>query len=111
MTYHDPCHLARGLGVTRQPRTLLTGIAGVRLTEMREPARCCGGAGSFSLTHQELSIAIGARKAADIAQTGAEVVATACPGCRMQLADVLAQAGDDRPVAHVVELLAAAGER
>jgi glycolate oxidase iron-sulfur subunit len=111
VTYHDPCHLVRGLGVSRQPRELLTGITGVRLQEMREPARCCGGAGSFSLTHQELSIAIGARKAADIAQTGAEVVATACPGCRMQLADVLAQAGDDRPVAHVVELLAAAGER
>ena len=111
VTYHDPCHLVRGLGVARQPRELLTGIPGVRLTEMREPARCCGGAGSFSLTHQELSIAIGARKAADIAQTGAEVVATACPGCRMQLADVLAQAGDERPVAHVVELLAAAGER
>jgi len=109
VTYHDPCHLARGLGVTRQPRELLTAISGVRLAEMREPSRCCGGAGSFSLTHQELSIAIGARKAADIAQTGAEVVATSCPGCRMQLADVLAQAGDDRPVAHVVELLAAAG--
>ena len=111
VTYHDPCHLARGLGVTRQPRELLAGISGVRVSEMREPSRCCGGAGSFSLTHQELSLAIGARKAADIATTGAEVVATACPGCRMQLADVLAQAGDDRPVAHVIELLAAAGER
>lgn len=108
VTYHDPCHLARGLGVTRQPRELLAGIAGVRLSEMREPSRCCGGAGSFSLAHQELSLAIGARKAADIVGTGAEVVATSCPGCRMQLADVLSQAGDNRPVAHVVELLAAA---
>jgi glycolate oxidase iron-sulfur subunit len=76
---------------------------------MRDPARCCGGAGSFALAHQELSISIGARKAGDILRTGAELVATACPGCRMQLADVLAQTGDDRPVAHVVELLAAAG--
>jgi glycolate oxidase iron-sulfur subunit len=108
VTYHDPCHLARGLGVTRQPRALLESIPGVRLSEMREPSRCCGGAGSFSLTHQELSLAIGARKAADIIATGAEVVATGCPGCRMQLADVLAQAGDSRPVVHAVELLAAA---
>jgi glycolate oxidase iron-sulfur subunit len=108
VTYHDPCHLARGLGVTRQPRELLAGIPGLRVSEMREPSRCCGGAGSFSLTHQELSLAIGARKAADIAKTGAEVVATSCPGCRMQLADVLAQAGDPRPVLHIVELLAAA---
>jgi glycolate oxidase iron-sulfur subunit len=110
VTYHDPCHLARGLGVTRQPRELLAGIPGVRLSEMREPSRCCGGAGSFSLMHQELSLAIGARKAADIVATGAEVVATSCPGCRMQLADVLAQAGDSRPVVHTVELLAAAAE-
>ncbi len=109
VTYHDPCHLARGLGVTRQPRELLTGIPGVRLSEMREPSRCCGGAGSFSLAHQELSLAIGARKATDIAATGAEVVATSCPGCRMQLADVLSQTGDSRPVVHTVELLAAAG--
>ena len=109
VTYHDPCHLARGLDVTRQPRELLAGVPGLRLSEMREPSRCCGGAGSFSLAHQELSLAIGARKAADIAQTGAEVVATSCPGCRMQLADVLAQAGDSRPVVHTVELLAAAG--
>ncbi len=95
--------------MTRQPRALLAGIPGVRLSEMREPSRCCGGAGSFSLTHQELSLAIGARKAADIVATGAEVVATSCPGCRMQLADVLTQAGDSRPVVHTVELLAAAG--
>ena len=108
VTYHDPCHLVRGLGVARQPRRLLAGVPGLTLHEMREPARCCGGAGSFALTHQELSIAIGARKAADIAQTGAEIVATACPGCRMQLAEVLAQAEDARPVAHVVELLVAA---
>jgi glycolate oxidase iron-sulfur subunit len=109
VVYHDPCHLVRGLGVSRQPRDLLRGIRGVRLAEMREPARCCGGAGSFALAHQELSISIGGRKADDILRTGAELVATACPGCRMQLADVLAQTGDDRPVAHVVELLAAAG--
>jgi glycolate oxidase iron-sulfur subunit len=109
VTYHDPCHLARGLGVTRQPRDLIESIPGVRLSEMREPSRCCGGAGSFSIVHQDLSLAIGARKAADVAATGAEVVATSCPGCRMQLADMLCQAGESRAVVHTVELLAAAG--
>ncbi len=107
VTYHDPCHLVRGLGVRGQPRRLLDGVTGLRVMEMDEPARCCAGAGSFALTHAELSIAIGARKAADIVGTGADVVATACPGCKMQLADVLFRAGERRPVVHVVELLAA----
>ena len=86
-------------------------MAGLRLKEMDEPARCCGGAGSFALTHAELSVAIGARKSADILDTGAQLVATACPGCKMQLADVLFRAGGRRPVVHVVELLAAESAR
>jgi glycolate oxidase iron-sulfur subunit len=105
VTYHDPCHLGRGLGVETQPRRLLGAVPGVRVVEMRQPARCCGGAGSFSVTHPGLSVAIGERKAEDILATGAEVVATACPGCRLQLADVLCRAAGERPVAHVVELL------
>jgi glycolate oxidase iron-sulfur subunit len=94
----------RGIGVAGQPRRLLTGIPGVDVVEMERPARCCGGAGSFSITHPELSVAIGERKAEDIAATRSELVATACPGCKMQLADSLCRAAE-RPVVHVVELL------
>lgn len=105
LTYHDPCHLVRSQGVAAQPRTLLDQVPGVELVEMGDPAACCGGAGSFSLTHPDLSLAIGRRKAADILGTGADLVVTGCPGCRLQLVDSLHRLGSSVPVVHIVELL------
>ena len=108
VTYHDPCHLARGQGVRSQPRELITGVAGHELVELASAEACCGGAGSFLLTHAALSAKIGARKAAEVAATGAEVVVTSCPGCRMQLTDSLRRRGMDQRVCHTVELVAEA---
>jgi glycolate oxidase iron-sulfur subunit len=105
VTYHDPCHLLRGQEVCRQPRDLIAAVAGVELVEMAAPGICCGGAGSFSLAHPDLSLAIGARKAEDILATGADLVTTDCPGCVMQLTDALHQRGSALPVLHVVQLL------
>jgi len=105
VTYHDPCHLVRGQGIFRQPRDLIAAVAGAELVEMIAPGICCGGAGSFSLTHPDLSLAIGARKVEDILATGADLVTTDCPGCVMQLTDALHQRGSALPVLHVVQLL------
>ena len=107
-TYHDPCHLARGQNVRSQPRELITGVAGHELVELASAEVCCGGAGSFLLTHATLSAKIGARKAAEVAATGADVVVTSCPGCRMQLTDSLRRRGMDQRVCHTVELVAEA---
>lgn len=108
VTYHDPCHLARGQGVRAQPRELLRRVAGLELVELASPEVCCGGAGSFLLTHPSLAEKIGARKAEEIDATGADVVATSCPGCRMQLTDSLRRRGRGQRVCHTVELLAEA---
>ncbi len=106
VTYHDPCHLNRGLGVSRQPREILRSIPGVRLIEMSGADRCCGGAGTFTLSHPGLSEAIGDKKGAAIAATGADRVVSACPACRIQLEEILRWSGRWAPVRHVVELLA-----
>jgi len=106
VTYHDPCHMVRGQKVTSQPRQILSDIPGVDLIEMQKPDRCCGGAGSFSLTHYDLSLQINQRKTEDIRQTGAQEVITSCPACRMQLTDGLAQSGYSGQVVHTVQLLA-----
>lgn len=108
VTYHDPCHLVRGMGVSREPREILRAIPGVSLTELKNPARCCGGAGSFSLTHYGLSMDIHRHKADDIRASGAEVVVTGCGSCRMQLEDGLRQHGTPRKVMHTIEVLALA---
>ena len=107
-TYHDPCHLARSQGITKEPRAVLQSIPGVELVEMKNPGRCCGMAGSFSLTFPELSNQILDHKVKDIATTNTETVTTSCPACRMQLASGVENGGMQHEVVHVVQLLAEA---
>lgn len=106
VTYHDPCHLARGRGVRDEPRALLRSLPWVEFVEMEDADRCCGGGGMFSIAHYDLSKAIGRRKVEAIRASGADVVATECPSCVMQLRDMLAQAGLDVAVMSVGEVLA-----
>ena len=107
VTYHDPCHL-RNRGITREPRQILRALPQVEYVEMPDAATCCGLGGTYSVYHYETSKKIGASKAASIAASGAEKVATDCPGCIMQLQDNINHAnGTQRPV-HILELLAEA---
>ena len=105
VTYHDPCHLKRGLNTYLEPREILKSLPMVDFVEMESPDACCGGAGGFNLKHYDLSLQIGKRKAESIKRTGADVVVTGCPSCQMQIMDVLHRADYDRPVLHTVELL------
>ena len=105
VTYHDPCHLRRGLGIKDEPRALIE-MAGFSKKEMGRPCRCCGLGGSFNITHYGLSMAINRLKSEDIRQTGASIVATACPGCMIQLRDGLHKIDARVKVRHVIELLA-----
>ncbi len=105
VTYHDPCHLVRGQGVSAQPRRLLQGIPGVELVEMKEANWCCGGAGTYAMTHYEMSMGILDRKMENAAATGAEVIASGCPVCQMQLAYGVKRAGLPAQVTHPIALL------
>ncbi|MDH4099505.1 MAG: (Fe-S)-binding protein [Nitrospirota bacterium] len=105
VTYHDPCHLKRGMGISKEPRSLIGTVPGVTLAEMSAPDRCCGFGGTFSLSHYDLSMKVGEMKAEDIRGTDAELVITSCPGCRMGLEDLLDKSGQEIPVKHVVQLL------
>jgi glycolate dehydrogenase iron-sulfur subunit len=108
VTWHDPCHLGRGQGLGRTAREVLLAVPGLRLTEMREPGRCCGFGGVMRATHPAHSMAIGEAKARDIMASGAPVVVTGCPGCMMQLTDALRRASSDAEVRHTVQVLAEA---
>ncbi|MBI5875604.1 MAG: (Fe-S)-binding protein [Deltaproteobacteria bacterium] len=104
VTYHDPCHLRRGQGIADEPRELIE-MSGAKLKEMSHPCRCCGLGGSFNITNYDFSMEINRSKAEDIKNTGADIVATACPGCMIQIKDGLHRLGADTKVVHVVELL------
>ena len=86
VTYHDPCHMARTMGISKEPRKILQALDDIQLLEMEGSDQCCGGAGSFQFEHIEMSEAVTARKKANIISTGAKVVATGCPGCLLTLA-------------------------
>jgi glycolate oxidase iron-sulfur subunit len=106
VTYHDPCHLKKSLGVAAQPRVLLQANPAYLLKEMPEADWCCGCGGSFNLQHYETSAAIGARKRENIVKSGCRVVATGCPACMLQITDMLSQAGMRLTVKHAVEIYA-----
>jgi len=106
VTYHDPCHLKKSLGISSQPRDLIKLNPAYELVEMAEADRCCGCGGSFNLFHYKLSKDIGQRKRNNVVNSGAQVVATGCPACMMQLTDMLAQNNDPVTVKHPVELYA-----
>jgi len=105
VTYQEPCHLAHAQRVTAAPRRLLGKIPGLRLVEMNESAVCCGSAGVYNLTQPDMAGRLQRRKVENIRETRADIVATANPGCAMQVAAGLRADGSDARVAHVIELL------
>ena len=106
VTYHDPCHLAKGLGIREEPRQLLRRISGVEYTEMEEADSCCGFGGSFSLYFYDLSRHINAEKIKHIQATGADQVVTSCPGCMIHIEDGIDHMQGKHKVVHIVQLLA-----
>lgn len=106
VTFHDSCHLKKSLGVAAQPRTVIGANPAYKVTEMAEADRCCGCGGSFNLFHYDYSRKIGQRKRNNVVDSGAEIVATGCPACMMQLEDVLSHNGDAVKVKHPVEIYA-----
>jgi glycolate oxidase iron-sulfur subunit len=105
VTYHDPCHLVRFQKVSAQPRKLLKSIPGLEFKEAEEADMCCGGAGSFFLTHYELSQQVLSRKMGNVAKTGADYLATGCPGCMMQLGSGLKKHDVPMQLIHTMQLL------
>jgi glycolate oxidase iron-sulfur subunit len=108
VTYHESCHLTHGQKVSRQPRALLRAIPGISLVELPEATWCCGSAGVYAITQPDQAEKLLQRKVAHIKSTGAPIVATANPGCHLQIARGLRDADLVPRVMHPVSLLAAA---
>ena len=105
-TYHDSCSGLRELGVHDQPRRLLATVEGLRLAEMRDANVCCGFGGTFCVKYPEISDAIVAKKAANIAATGAGLLLAGDLGCLMNIAGKMQRNGAAIEVRHVAEVLA-----
>jgi len=92
-TYHNPCHLNRGMNAPNALKTVLTSVPGVQVVEMEESDRCCGAGGGVRAGERPLSIMMARRKAEFIINSGAEACVTQCPFCYIQIQDILKQVG------------------
>lgn len=106
VTYHDSCHLSRGLGIDRQPRSLLYNTSGLHFIEMRDSDTCCGFGGTFSINYPEISTAMVDEKIENILATGAEVVTGCDISCLMNIQGRLSRRGETVKVMHIAEILA-----
>lgn len=102
VTYHSSCHL-RAAGITAAPRELLKKIPGLRFVEMEDADRCAGGAGTFCIKDPRLSRAIFERKRRAIEVSGAQIVATSCPACVIQLQNGLGGTAEVRHIAQILD--------
>jgi len=105
VAYHDSCHLAHAQGITQQPRELLRGIPGLTLLEVPDGDQCCGSAGIYNLVEPESADQIGERKVENVLKTKADILASANPGCTLQIAKFLRERGVKLPAAHPIEIL------
>jgi glycolate oxidase iron-sulfur subunit len=108
VTYHEACHLCHGQKISAQPREILRAIPGVELRECAEATWCCGSAGIYNITQPQTAAWLQQRKLGHLRATGASIVATANPGCLIQLENGFRQAGEKVEIVHPVVLLARA---
>jgi glycolate oxidase iron-sulfur subunit len=105
VTYQDSCHLAHGQKIRLPPRRLLAAIPGLQFREMPLSDLCCGSAGIYNVVENEMAMAVLDKKMQSVNITGAQVIATANPGCMLQLEAGVRLHGQGQRVVHVVELL------
>jgi glycolate oxidase iron-sulfur subunit len=105
VTYQDSCHLAHAQKIRTAPRQLLAAVPGLELRELPSAEICCGSAGIYNVVHGEMADAILRSKMDQINATGATIVATANPGCLLQLRYGVSRWGRGQRVLHVVEIL------
>ena len=105
VTYQDSCHLAHGQRIRGAPRQLLGAVPGLTFREMPLSDLCCGSAGIYNLVHTDLALSILEKKMESANGTSAAIIATANPGCLLQLQAGVRLYGRGQRVAHVVEIL------
>ena len=105
VAYHDACHLAHAQGIREQPRALLRSIPELELLEIPQGDQCCGSAGVYNLLQPDSAREIGERKVENVLAVAPQLLASANPGCTLQIRSLLSERGIDLPAAHPIEIL------
>jgi fumarate reductase (CoM/CoB) subunit B len=106
VTYHDPCHLVRGQGISKEPREILNKIKGLEFVEMEFPDQCCGAGGGVRSGKPEIAAGLGKKKVDMVKDLGVDAVVTICPFCEYNIKDSLERAGmENVKVMNILKLL------
>lgn len=106
VTWHDPCHLARGQNIREEPRRILNMIPGLKFNEMDNPAKCCGAGGGVKSAKPEIAMTLAKDRVNEIKETDAEAVISICPFCQRNIQDALDEEGlENIHVINLIELL------
>lgn len=105
LVYQDACHLLHGQKISIQPRQLLNQIPKIELKEPVDAAICCGSAGVYNMLQPETANELGRQKVTNLVNTGATIIASANPGCTLQISKHLELQGHQTKILHPIELL------
>jgi len=108
VTYHDPCHLGRHMGIYEIPREIYKQIPGIKLIEMkrnRNFAWCCGAGGGVKIGFPDWSLEVSHERLKEAQQTGATVISSTCPFCQRNLADANDKYMYDFEILDLVEII------
>jgi glycolate dehydrogenase iron-sulfur subunit len=105
VAYHSPCHLGHAQRVVDAPRQLLRAIPGLELVDVPDADMCCGSAGIYNLVEPESADQVGRRKAEAVLSTKAVLLASANPGCSLQIRRMLEERGASVEAAHPIEII------
>lgn len=105
VAYHDACHLAHAQRIRAQPRALLQGIPGLELCEISDGEQCCGSAGTYNLFEPQSATEIGERKVDNVLSVRPDVLASANPGCTLQVQSLVRRRKSELRAAHPIEIL------
>jgi L-lactate dehydrogenase complex protein LldE len=109
--YHDSCQVLRSLGISREPRALLSHVRGLEILEMAGSEKCCGFGGSFTLQFPAISEAMVEEKASMVLATGAQFLISAEIGCLMNIGGYFQKHGQPVRAVHIAEVLASSYEK
>jgi L-lactate dehydrogenase complex protein LldE len=109
VAYHESCHILRGLGVSEQPKKLISKVKGAELVAMSFADSCCGFGGEFALNYPDISEAMVQQKCENYLASGADLLLLCEPGCLLNIGGYLSRNHPDKKVMHLAQFLANGG--
>jgi L-lactate dehydrogenase complex protein LldE len=106
VAYHESCHILRGLGVSDQPKKLISKVTGAELVALPFAESCCGFGGEFALNYPDISEAMVRGKCENYLACGADLLLLCEPGCLLNIGGYLSRNHPGKKVMHLAQFLA-----